>query len=103
MLGRDASMAENVSEKHLKFQDDDSGYFAWLAANRNGYVLNCRPNPKSDRVVMHRSDCRTIQGDSGQPMTTEYIKICSNSEDELYSWSLKQAGRFRETCSHCMP
>ena len=39
----------------IEFENDDEAYFAWLAANQNGYVLNVRSDYDPGYVVLHRA------------------------------------------------
>lgn len=39
------------------FQDDDSGFFAWLQSNPDGYFINSERNPKPNYLVLHRASC----------------------------------------------
>ena len=44
----------------IEFENDGKGYFEWLAAHPEGYVLNVRPKPDPSHVVLHRASCSSI-------------------------------------------
>ncbi|OBJ10904.1 hypothetical protein A5625_10585 [Mycobacterium sp. 1465703.0] len=54
-----------------EFRDDDAGYLAWLAAHRDGYVINIARNHNATQARVHRASCRTIRGQNphGRPWT----------------------------------
>jgi hypothetical protein len=73
-----------------EFRNQAGEYEAWLIEHPYGFVLNChRNNPPSDTPVLHHARCETIR----EPFTEEYVKVCADDEDDLYLWSLKNAGK----------
>ncbi len=44
------------------FRDDDAGYLAWLAAHRDGYVINIERSYSATAARMHHAGCWTING-----------------------------------------
>ena len=64
-----------MSEDIVRFERDDEGYLAWLAANPTGFVVNCAPNPSTDYLVLHRASCMHISvlGTNMEHWTHEYI------------------------------
>jgi hypothetical protein len=46
----------------LHFVDDDRAYESWLEGNRSGFVVNCRREPTSAYLILHRASCWTING-----------------------------------------
>ncbi len=77
-----------------RFQDDDTGYLAWLATNPAGYVLNCTPTPSTSYLLLHQATCFTIsrQPTGGSSWTHEYIKVCASTYSELDEWALLETG-----------
>jgi predicted nuclease with RNAse H fold len=84
----------------LKFQDDDTGYLAWQAANPDLYVINAERSLNPYNLVLHRAICRTISGvpPRGGPWTGAYVKICG-SRTALDYFAQGNA----RTCGTCHP
>lgn len=100
-VARDVNRSTRSCELIEEFRDNDRGYCAWLAAHRDGYVLNVNRRPKADYLNLHRPDCPYIVGpiQRQQRLTQGYIKICSVAEADLVAWCRK---RFRvEPQSNC--
>lgn len=94
------------------FDNKDAPYLAWLREHSQGYVLN-RRRGKSDRyLVLHRAACRRIR-DYTQMARPEgftgrgYIKVCSDSMEELHHYAVTRGGRadssFSGKCRSCSP
>jgi hypothetical protein len=88
-----------------QFNDDDAGYFAWLAANPGGWVTNIQRSLTASDARLHRADCRTINGEPthGATWTTAYIKICSTDVAALDAWAVKNIGTPIARCGTCQP
>ena len=89
----------------MTFDHDDSGYLAWVGEHPNGFVLNCRANPSTDVVMLHRVSCTHITelGSNMEHWTNEYIKVCSVRNGPLLAWSKDQIGERPQRCSKCAP
>ena len=74
------------------FLDDDDGYFAWLAAHPDGFVLNCDRNPSAGYLVLHRSACHHIERWAGHRSTVLYGKVCAPDERALIDWAARLDG-----------
>jgi hypothetical protein len=97
--------AKEVPMSVDRFRDDDPGYLSWVAANRDGYVMNIQRelNPSDARV--HHAYCRTITGTParGGPWTGAYIKLCSTDLAELDAWAKSRFGTAVTRCGICQP
>lgn len=83
-----------------EFRDNDTGYLAWVAAHRDGYVINIGRSGRG-YVRLHCSTCGTIT--SRPPFTGQYIKICSTTLTDLDRWALDRGGAVPERCGTCRP
>lgn len=86
-----------------KFQDDDAGYLAWLAAHPRGFVLNAERKPQSSNLILHRASCWTIGGrpSRGDSWTRAYIKICADDTAAIEEWTAKEVGGPPRRCQFC--
>ena len=93
----------------IVFEDNESGYQAWLKSDHNGYVLNMHKRRNPEYAVLHRAHCKSISNFSdlarkGAYTERGYIKICSSKLVNLSKW-LKSHGRpdgsFSKICSKC--
>ena len=93
------------------FQDDESGYFDWIAKNPDGYVVNTRRVLDPDYLVLHRASCLTVQthrnieNNPGGFTERGYQKLCAPSVDDLNSYLVDTTGNqkpFTKRCSRCM-
>lgn len=87
------------------FIDDDNGYLQWIAANPEGFVVNCARKPGPTYLKLHRATCRTVTGTpaNGQRWTTLYAKVCSPTIGELQGWASQQVGGQLSDCGLCNP
>ncbi len=78
-------------------------YLSWIALHPLGFVLNVARNPRPTYVILHRSSCRTINGQPtrGGPWTGPYIKVCSNDELQISAWAGRQVGAAPKRCRIC--
>ena len=79
-----------------EFRDRDADYLGWVAAHREGYVINIGRSGQG-YARLHRATCGTITS------TGPYIKICSTAVTELDRWALQRTGTFPERCGTCQP
>jgi hypothetical protein len=90
-------------------ENDDQAYFAWLAANQNGYVLNVRSTSDPQYVVLHRASCASISNpklSDGAYAGRSYRKWCGNSIAELRQAAKREGrgdGSFSKECGLCQP
>jgi hypothetical protein len=89
-----------------RFDDDDDGYLAWLAANQTLFVLNVqRSASPPTNLVLHRATCGTINGTParrGVHWTGPYIKVCGAMSD-LQTYVQGEAASEPRSCGLCMP
>jgi hypothetical protein len=91
-----------------EFRDGDDGnaaYLAWTAANGHGYVINIQRSLNPSDARLHRAACRWINGtpSRGRGFVGSYIKVCSESVDELGQWAAVHAGSQIRACGTCRP
>ena len=72
-----------------EFRDRDADYLGWMAAHRDGYVINIGRSGRG-YARLHRATCGTIT--SRPPLTGPYIKVCSTALTELEQWALPRTG-----------
>jgi len=91
----------------IKFENDDEGYFAWLAANPGGYVLNVREKSDSNYVVLHRATCGSISSPKVKPGAytgRNYNKWCARTLSEIRYGATREGrtdGSFSKRCGRC--
>jgi hypothetical protein len=83
-----------------EFRDQDADYLDWVAAHRDGYVINVGRSGRGYARV-HRAMCGTIT--SRPPFTRPYIKVCSDALADLDQWALRRSGTVPERCGICQP
>ena len=83
--------------------EEEADYLSWLAANPDGYVVNATRPPNARYSILHRSDCRTINGTppTGSGWTNSYQKVCG-TRAELEKWSREEAGGETAPCGTCL-
>jgi hypothetical protein len=69
-------------------------YLRWLSEHPSGYVVNAERNPKPSYLKLHRAWCTQITGNARPGAYTErvYIKVCSDSRQELERWARERIG-----------
>ena len=93
----------------IEFKNDEDGYFSWLSANPNGYVLNVRTMPDSNYVVLHRTSCGMISSTKYEPgayTERNFRKWCAESIEELRPAAIREGrndGSFSKRCGLCKP
>jgi hypothetical protein len=86
------------------FVRNDTGYLAWLASHRDGFVVNCHEKPVANYLMLHRATCAWINPPKFKNWTTVgYIKACSPTVDDLDSWALAATGGRLRHCKSCKP
>jgi hypothetical protein len=85
----------------LKFDNDEEGYRAWLAANPTGYFLNCYRNSRP-AWRLHRATCYTFSGRDNLT-TGQYYKVCSTQIEELTNWAEQGSDPDYGACKSCNP
>lgn len=78
------------------FDGNDSAYFAWLARNPMGYVVNVRRTCSPDYVVLHRASCGLISNARAEGAYTErsFSKLCGPTLADIQD-APKYCGRER--------
>jgi hypothetical protein len=86
-----------------RFEDDDDGYLAWVAAHPIGFVINTERTPRPAYIVLHRATCRSISGDParGHRWTHDYIKVCGD-RGELEEFAIVEVGGAAQGCGLCI-
>jgi len=86
-----------------RFEEDDAGYLAWLAAHPAGFVVNAYRPPAAAYLPLHRTTCRTIKGipASGRHWTHTTIKVCGD-RGELEAWARQEVGGEVQACLLCV-
>lgn len=89
----------------MEFRDDDAGYLAWLAAHRDGYVINIARSHSATQARVHHAGCRTVTGQNphGGAWTGPYVKVCAEHVAELAQWAIEAVGRPISPCGTCRP
>lgn len=106
---RDPVPVERIGDSSVvHFDGDDGAYFAWLARNPEGYVVNVRRRCSPDYVVLHRASCGHVANPREEGAYTErdYGKLCAPTrEDILYAPTFcgRTKGWFTKQCAHCRP
>lgn len=88
--------------------DDDDAYFAWLADNPDGYVVNVRPTLTDGYVQLHRAMCKSISARREPGAYTErgYRKLCARTRRDISRAPIvcgRPEGSFTAECSLCQP
>jgi hypothetical protein len=93
----------------IEFKNDEVGYFAWLAANPNGFVLNVRSEADPGYVVLHRSGCGSISSQKPAPgayTCRSFRKWCAETVIDLRvpaKMEGRKDGSFSKRCGLCRP
>lgn len=89
----------------IEFRDNDAGYLAWLAAHRDGYVVNIARGHYASQARLHHAGCRTISGQNprGGAWTGPYVKVCAEDLAELDRWAIDAVGQPISPCGTCCP
>jgi hypothetical protein len=87
------------------FRDDDAGYLQWLADHPHGFVLNAARSPRPNYLILHRADCRTINGRPRRsgPWTGPYVKVCADDPLDVAAWAGATVGAAPRRCQVCRP
>jgi len=91
------------------FRNDEQGYFDWIAKHPDGFVLNSERKPVPRYLVLHTASCGHISGHTknyarNASTGRNYIKICSESIQEIEVWTLSiGAAQFSAICKDCQP
>ena len=94
------------------FDDDDQSYIQWLLDNPEAYVINMRRRFDPNYVILHRSNCLSVNRypgmDSSPGGFTErsYRKVCGASITQLVSFLEGfEDGSYAisSACSKCEP
>lgn len=91
----------------IKFGNDESGYFAWLATHPTGYVLNVRAEADPEYVVLHRATCGSLSSrklSEGAYTCRAFRKWCVEGIEDLRAAPRKEGrkdGSFSKRCVLC--
>jgi hypothetical protein len=86
------------------FQDDDTGYLAWVQEHQDGFVVNAERRPSPRYLILHRAKCTFITRASQQGhWTVAYIKVCGPEPAELERWANTVVGGRLQPCRWCAP
>jgi len=99
---RGESIFANHPPSITPFRDDDDGFFAWLEANPDGYLINAERNPKPNYLVLHRSGCPHFKGGASVThWTKDYVKFCSRDRQDLEAWAVSEIHGEVTLCRTC--
>ena len=85
------------------FQDDDKGFFEWLAQNPEGYFINTERHPRAKYMRLHRPGCQSFKGSPELHWTRDYVKLCSLDRGDLERWAFNALGSEIMPCELCRP
>lgn len=86
-----------------RFEDDEDGYLAWLAAHPAGLVVNTHRPEDRHYLMLHRATCPSISSRARTNYTTTgYMKVCSKALAALEQWAASLDGRL-VPCGLCCP
>jgi hypothetical protein len=100
-LRTESPMLDDVDPNIQIFKDDDEGFFEWLDANPDGYVINTNRKPTPNYLVLHVPSCPHFKGGDHLHWTKDYVKICSDSRDQLEEWAADVVGGEITLCPSC--
>ena len=100
-LREESEMLANAPQSFTIFQDDDDGFFDWVEAHPDGYLINTYPDPKPSFLVLHHSKCRHVNDTQGVDRTTNRVKVCSDDRHELEQWAMDTVGGEVTLCRTC--
>lgn len=83
------------------FRDSDNGFFGWLDAHPDGYVINAERNPGPKYLVLHRSQCTHFTRNPELQWTKDYVKICGDNREDLEQWAVDTVHGEVTLCSTC--
>ena len=83
------------------FFNDDHGYRSWLIENPGGYVLNSYKKPSGEYLVLHYSECVTINDELENYTHGDYQKICAPGEQAISDWTTAVTGNEPSRCKTC--
>src|SRR3990167_772708 len=86
------------------FVNDDYGYRAWLKSKPNGIVLNSdKAGNRSEYPMAHLASHGLLRSVEVSNYTSgDYLKVCSNSFEELQGWSQINRGKEPTWCVECL-
>ena len=91
----------------VSFLDDDPDYAQWLEAHQDGFVLISGSPPSAWYLVLHKADCRTLNGVPPHPRvkswTTLYRRTCSEQLSDIEDWTRSEVGSEPSRCRVCFP
>ncbi len=87
------------------FEDDDTGYLAWVESHQHGFVIHSSRKPDPHYLRLHRASCHTISGKParGERWTADYIMVCLEPRSDLDQWARLSAGGELHPCGLCRP
>jgi hypothetical protein len=82
-----------------RFENDEDRYLSWAGANPLGYILNVDKTDHPPRYPMVHAVRHALWTSTRESYTRgDYIKVCSESLEELEHWVQRNYGR---QLSHC--
>jgi hypothetical protein len=82
-LREESPMLTAMPQGVTLFRDDDTGFYAWLNQNPDGYFINTERKPNRNYLVLHRSPCPHFTGTETLKWTKNYVKLCSLDRPRL--------------------
>ncbi len=89
----------------VELPNNNDGYLNWTAAHSDGYVINIQRSLNPIDARLHRASCHWVNGapPRGQGFIGSYIKVCSDSLDDLSNWVTERVGSAIRSCGTCRP
>lgn len=89
---------------YVEFNDDETGYRAWLAAHPGGFVANMdKRRKRAEYPMVHRSSRKCVTSPNRENYTTgDYFKVCAEDIEALEKWSALDIRRPLTRCGRCM-
>jgi len=82
-----------------RFENDDDKYLSWAEANPLGYILNVvKTDHNAPYPTVHAVRHALWTSKRESYVRADYIKVCSESLDELEHWA---QGNYGRRLSHC--
>lgn len=93
-----------IDEGALLFDNDESGYLAWVQAHPDGFVGNMdRAGGVPQYPMVHRATHAAVSSPKiGNFTTGDYVKVCAGGLDVLEEDLRRRYGRAVSRCRICM-
>ena len=87
----------------LTFDNNETGFLDWMAANPDGFVANRDRRGTSKYYPMaHRASCKALHTRDNYT-TNDYYKVCAYTVADLAQWAATDSHRKLRHCKLCRP